>query len=137
MVNDGVEETPPSERSRSKGSDNTNAKLFIDLVDANVGFQNWHPVAVSSRGGSLAGQSEMGGVWEWTSSPLRRHDGFEPSPLYPAYTADFFKGNKHNIVLGGSWATHPRLAGRKCFVNWFQRNYPYAWAGARLVRDAT
>jgi hypothetical protein len=26
--------------------------------------------------------------------------------------ADFFDG-KHNIVLGGSWATHPRLAGRK------------------------
>lgn len=20
-------------------------------------------------------------------------------------------------------------------VNWYQRNYPYAWAGARLVRD--
>jgi hypothetical protein len=26
--------------------------------------------------------------------------------------ADFFDG-KHNIVLGGSWATHPRIAGRK------------------------
>jgi hypothetical protein len=25
---------------------------------------------------------------------------------------DFFDG-KHNIVLGGSWATHPRIAGRK------------------------
>lgn len=21
-------------------------------------------------------------------------------------------------------------------VNWYQRNYPYAWVGARLVRDA-
>lgn len=26
--------------------------------------------------------------------------------------ADFFDG-KHNVVLGGSWATHPRIAGRK------------------------
>lgn len=26
--------------------------------------------------------------------------------------ADFFD-EKHNIVLGGSWATHPRIAGRK------------------------
>ena len=25
---------------------------------------------------------------------------------------DFFDG-KHNIVLGGSWATHARIAGRK------------------------
>ena len=48
--------------------------------------------------------------------------------------ADFFDG-KHNIVLGGSWATHPRIAGRKTFVNWYQRNYPYAWIGARLVKD--
>lgn len=55
-------------------------------------------------------------------------------PLYPGYTADFF-GGKHNVVLGGSWATHPRIAGRKSFVNWYQRNYSYAWVGARLVRD--
>lgn len=92
----------------------------------------------------------MGGVWEWTSSPLRKWDGFQPMSLYPAYTgkfsrrppprgppgpppwpplepweskehrlippwgnaADFFD-DKHNIVLGGSWATHPRIAGRK------------------------
>lgn len=76
----------------------------------------------------------MGGVWEWTSSPLSKHEGFEPMALYPAYTADFFDG-KHNVVLGGSWATHPRIAGRKSFVNWYQRNYLYAWVGARVVRD--
>lgn len=89
---------------------------------------------MTSRGNVLAGQAEMGGVWEWTSSILRRHEGFEPMSLYPLYTADFFD-EKHNIVLGGSWATHPRIAGRASFVNWYQRNYPYAWVGARLVRD--
>ena len=26
--------------------------------------------------------------------------------------AEFFEGD-HNVVLGGSWATHPQLAGRK------------------------
>ena len=77
-----------------------------------MGFQHWHPVAVTGRGGTLAGQSGLGGVWEWTSSPLRRWDGFAPMALYPGYTADFFD-DKHNIVLGGSWATHPRIAGRK------------------------
>lgn len=86
--------------------------LFIDLSDANVGFQHWHPVPVTGRGNTLAGQSEMGGVWEWTSTVLRPWDGFEAMPLYPGYTADFFD-EKHNIVLGGSWATHPRIAGRK------------------------
>jgi formylglycine-generating enzyme required for sulfatase activity len=86
--------------------------LFIDLDGANVGFQHWHPVPVTANGDRLAGQAEMGGVWEWTSSVLQRWDGFEPMAIYPGYTADFFDG-KHNIVLGGSWATHPRIAGRK------------------------
>ena len=67
---------------------------------------------VTGRGDRLAGQAGMGGVWEWTSSVLSRWDGFEAMPLYPGYTADFFDG-KHNVVLGGSWATHPRIAGRR------------------------
>lgn len=137
LVNNGVEETPPDSTAKpavngSGGSYETS--LYIDLDGANVGFQTWHPQPVTARGDTLAGQAGMGGVWEWTSSPLTRHAGFEPMSLYPAYTSDFFDG-KHNVVLGGSWATHPRIAGRRSFVNWYQRNYPYAWAGARLVRD--
>ncbi|TGO15794.1 hypothetical protein BTUL_0036g00130 [Botrytis tulipae] len=131
LINEGVEETPPSSASQVGGS---SQELFTDLEGANVGFKNWHPISVTAGGNKLAGQADMGGVWEWTSSPLVQHEGFEPMPLYPAYTADFFDG-KHNIILGGSWATHPRIAGRKTFVNWYQRNYPYTWAGARLVRD--
>ncbi|KAI1180739.1 DUF323 domain protein [Nemania sp. FL0916] len=173
LVNDGVEETPPSppysssvvdeedaswscaepsdndndsENDHNNANDNDNDNdhhhhdddhhddTFIDLTGANIGFQSWHPEPVTARGDRLAGQAELGGVWEWTSSVLRRHEGFEPMTLYPLYTADFFD-EKHNIVVGGSWATHPRIAGRKSFVNWYQRNYPYAWAGARLVRD--
>lgn len=84
---------------------------------------------------SLLGRGNIGGVWEWTSSVLEKHDGFEPMTLYPNYTADFFD-EKHNVVLGGSWATHPRIAGRKSFVNFYQRGYLYAWTGARVVRDA-
>ncbi|KAF6841865.1 duf323 domain protein [Colletotrichum musicola] len=132
LSNDGVEETPP--KPASLEAEKTRRDLFTDLDGANVGFQHWHPVPVTASGNRLAGQGELGGVWEWTSSPLARHEGFEPMPLYPSYTADFFDG-KHNIVLGGSWATHPLIAGRRSFVNWYQRNYPFAWAGARLVRD--
>ncbi|KAK8128249.1 hypothetical protein PG984_009357 [Apiospora sp. TS-2023a] len=137
LVNNGVEETPPSKGSNSVSGESSEMDgLFADLTDANVGFKHWHPVAVTAHGDRLAGQGQMGGVWEWTSSPLEKHEGFEPMALYPGYTekADFFDG-KHNIVLGGSWATHPRIAGRKSFVNWYQRNYLYAWCGARLVRD--
>lgn len=148
LTNNGVEITPPSSPSSETPSDSAASPstpttttpvtgtedLFADLDGANVGFHNWHPTPITSRGNSLAGQAELGGVWEWTSSPLQKWEGFKPMELYPGYTADFFD-DKHNIVLGGSWATHPRIAGRKSFVNWYQRNYPYAWIGARVVRD--
>lgn len=136
LINNGVQETPPSAPQLPASTNSSSTDLFVDLAGANVGFAHWHPGAVTSAGGSqLAGQSSLGGVWEWTSTALEPHAGFEPMPLYPGYTADFFDG-KHNVVLGGSWATHPRIAGRTSFVNWYQRNYPYAWAGARLVMDA-
>ncbi|CAK7266931.1 Ergothioneine biosynthesis protein 1 [Sporothrix epigloea] len=109
LCNGRVEETPPAHATNCPrdGDD-----LFIDLDGANVGLQHWHPMPVTACGNRLAGQSEMGGVWEWTSTPLRAHVQFEPMKLYPGYTADFFD-EKHNIVLGGSWATHPRISGRK------------------------
>jgi formylglycine-generating enzyme required for sulfatase activity len=116
----------------------------VDLDDCNVGFKHWHPTPIIQNGDKLAGHAELGGVWEWTSSPIAEHDGFKAMEIYPGYTcmfpplpllplchfaiserlrwltghvltvyriADFFDG-KHNIILGGSWATHPRIAGR-------------------------
>ncbi|KAH7043215.1 C-type lectin protein [Macrophomina phaseolina] len=144
LVNDGVEESPPSNGSRNhpNGASNTPSpssppnprELFIDLNGTNVGLKHWHPTPVTQNGGRLSGQSDLGGAWEWTSTVLEPHEGFKAMDLYPGYTADFFDG-KHNVILGGSWATHPRIAGRKSFVNWFQRNYPYCWTTARIVRD--
>jgi formylglycine-generating enzyme required for sulfatase activity len=51
---------------------------------------------VSQHGNKLAGQSEMGGVWEWTSTVLDKHEGFEAMPLYPGYTG---KGSLVNPLL--------------------------------------
>ncbi|EXJ55868.1 hypothetical protein A1O7_08799 [Cladophialophora yegresii CBS 114405] len=141
LSNDGVEETPPSS-SLSNGAVNGGAKhpkpdpdeLFIELEDRNVAFRHWHPMPVTGNGSRLCGQSDLGGLWEWTSTPLAPHDGFKAMDLYPGYTADFFD-DKHNVCLGGSWATVPRIALKKTFVNWYQRNYPYVWCTARLVRD--
>ena len=149
LSNDGIEISPPSRPfghnafSSATAHPNPSA-LFSDLEMCNVGFQQFHPMPVTQNGNKLAGQGGIGGLWEWTSSPLEKHEGFEPMDLYPAYTSksggllstrtrltspyeteytetslirvgrfvgDFFDG-KHNIVLGGSWATHPRIAGR-------------------------
>ncbi|KIW86193.1 hypothetical protein Z517_01588 [Fonsecaea pedrosoi CBS 271.37] len=141
LSNDGVEETPPTGH-QSNGVANGGAngsplnpnELFVELADRNVAFRHWHPTPVTGNGDRLRGQSELGGLWEWTSTPLAPHEGFKAMDLYPGYTADFFDG-KHNVCLGGSWATVPRIALKKTFVNWYQRNYPYVWCTARLVRD--
>ncbi|EXJ76804.1 uncharacterized protein A1O5_01312 [Cladophialophora psammophila CBS 110553] len=141
LSNDGVQETPPSSQW-SNGVVNGSAKgplldpkeLFIELGDRNVAFRHWHPMPVTGHGDRLCGQSDLGGLWEWTSTPLAPHEGFKAMDLYPGYTADFFD-DKHNVCLGGSWATVPRIALKKTFVNWYQRNYPYVWCTARLVRD--
>ena len=138
LSNNGVEISPPNNFSHPSAAGaerklNPSA-LFADLEGCNVGFQHFHPIPITHRGKSLVGRGDTGGVWEWTSSTLERWAEFKPMDIYPGYTQDFFDG-KHNIVLGGSWATHPRIAGRKSFVNWYQRNYLYAWCGARVVRD--
>ena len=121
LQNNGVAETPPSHLCHN-GASSTEPfpypeQFFVNLEDCNVGFKNFHPVPVTQNGSQLSGRCGMGGVWEWTSSVLERHEGFVAMDAYPGYTEDFFDG-KHNIVLGGSWATHPRIAGRKSFVNW-------------------
>ncbi|TGZ84454.1 hypothetical protein EX30DRAFT_352885 [Ascodesmis nigricans] len=110
--------------------------LFTDLATKNIGFKKWHPTAVHNEVCTHRplGRGEMGGAWEWTSTVLERYEGFVEGRLYPEYTSDFMDG-KHNVVLGGSWATHPRIAGRRSFVNWYQRNYKFMWATARFVKD--
>ena len=75
LLHNGVEVTPPLD-------------LFAHMT-ANVGFARWHPVAVTGAGSRLARRCELGGVWEWTSTVLERHDGFRPMSLYPGYTGEF------------------------------------------------
>lgn len=110
LSHNGVCETPPS--GSHSASSSLTEKLFVDLVGRNVGFTKWHPTSVKIASRRLLGKGELGGAWEWTSTVLERGEGFVPGELYPEYTADFFDG-KHNVVLGASWATHPRIAGRK------------------------
>ncbi|KAI0081533.1 DUF323 domain-containing protein [Panus rudis PR-1116 ss-1] len=114
-------------------------RLFYEKFDsgyeggANLGFRNWHPIpATAGVGKDLKGHN--GGVWEWTSTVLDKHEGFVPSRLYPGYSTDFFDSH-HQVVIGGSYATIPRLAGRRTLRNYYQHNYPYAWVGARVAYD--
>lgn len=99
----------------------------------NIGFVNWMPMAMSSDSDVTVDIGSDG--WEWTSTEFTGHDGFQPSSLYPGYSGDFFDG-KHMVMLGGSWATHPRIAMRNSFRNWYQKKYEYMFSCFRLVVDA-
>ncbi|KAI8613640.1 C-type lectin protein [Chytriomyces sp. MP71] len=97
-------------------------------VEGNYGFRSWVPRDVREVAGVV------GDGWELTGTVMEEHDGYEKSVIYPGYTSDFFDG-KHDVVLGGSWATAPRIATRRTFRNWYQRVYPYVFAGFRLALD--
>lgn len=90
LVNNGVEETPPRRNGVKSPSPYDH---FFDLDGANVGFKHWHPTPVTLNGSKLGGQGDMGGVWEWTSTVLDKHEGFEPMKLYPVYTGISFPSN--------------------------------------------
>jgi len=117
-------------------------RLFYDQFEsgyeggANWGFRNWHPIPSTTGGKKDGGRGHNGGVWEWTSTIFDSYEGFVPSTLYPGYSKDFFD-DTYRIVLGGSYATIPRIAERRSVRNWYQRKYPYPWIGARLAYDIT
>ena len=51
------------------------------------------------------GRGHNGGVWEWTSTVFDKHEGFQPSTLYPGFSADFFD-TLHNVVVCGMPSLH-------------------------------
>ncbi|KAG0005925.1 hypothetical protein BGZ65_009870 [Modicella reniformis] len=113
----------------------------------NYGFRQWHPcldqrnqsastTTTTTTAATISDLSGPGGLWDWTCTPftpLVDKKEFETSRLYPGYSSDFFD-EKHMVVLGASWATHPRIAERRSFRNWYQANYPFVFAGFRLVQ---
>jgi formylglycine-generating enzyme required for sulfatase activity len=108
-----------------------------DPARDNFNYNRWNPVAVDfnlSNHDALAHDvpaQMVGNGWEWTSDVFAPFEGFDPHPLYPGYSADFFDG-QHYVMKGAS----PRTAGiltRPSFRNWFRSDYPYMYAGFRVL----
>ncbi|KAL0078760.1 hypothetical protein J3Q64DRAFT_1733305 [Phycomyces blakesleeanus] len=95
----------------------------------NIGFGEWSPTALRNDEIHIVGD-----VWELTGTILESHEGYNPSTIYLGYSSDFLDG-KHRVVLGGSWATHPRISCRETFRNWYQASYPFVFSGFRLCRS--
>ncbi len=105
----------------------------------NANFERWDPVPVDVGTNGAGGESKhgvaqtIGNGWEWTSTVFAPFPGFEPFPFYPGYSADFFDG-KHFVMKGGSPRTARALL-RPSFRNWFRVDYPYVYAGFRMVEN--
>ncbi|KAJ3379144.1 hypothetical protein HDU92_006888, partial [Lobulomyces angularis] len=88
----------------------------------NVGFSNWLPADLDfNKSKDFKDVSVGGNGWELTSSVWNGHPGYEPSEEIPGVSADFKDGN-HNLIFGGSWCTHPKLALRKTFKTFAKRD---------------
>lgn len=75
--------------SHSNGTKDVHLKhspVFRDMDGSNTGFKHWHPTPVLPHGDHLAGQGELGGVWEWTSTAFMPHEGFQAMEIYPGYS---------------------------------------------------
>jgi formylglycine-generating enzyme required for sulfatase activity len=102
----------------------------------NVDFRSWdpQPVDAAPKSRSHYGVEQLvGNGWEWTSTPFGPFPGFQPSPTYPGYSANFFDG-EHFVMKGGSARTAARLL-RPSFRNWFRKDYPYMYAKFRCVEN--
>ena len=73
------------------------------------------------------------GVWEWTSSRFTGYPGFRAHP-YREYSEVFFDRD-YRVLRGGSFATHPRVAG-PTLRNWDRPERRQLFAGVRLALDA-
>jgi gamma-glutamyl hercynylcysteine S-oxide synthase len=104
-----------------------------DAVRDNFGYHRWDPIPVDAAGETGRPAQMTGNGWEWTGDCFAPFEGFDPHPLYPGYSADFFDG-EHYVMKGASPRTAAVLT-RPSFRNWFRADYPYMYAGFRLVEN--
>lgn len=129
-------ETPAGETPHGESRPYPWGKAAPDASHGNFDFHHWDPMDVNAHpaGDSAWGVSDLvGNGWEWTATRFGPFPGFEPRPFYPGYSQNFFD-EAHYVMKGASPVTAACML-RRSFRNWFRPNYPYVYAGFRVVED--
>jgi gamma-glutamyl hercynylcysteine S-oxide synthase len=108
------------------------ADAFARAHDARLPTEEEWEKAATWTHESGDGLVAVGQVWEWTSSNFAGYPGFVAHP-YREYSEVFF-GEAYRVLRGGSWATHPRVAGPS-FRNWDLPLRRQIFAGVRLAKE--
>ena len=75
-----------------------------------------------------------GNVWEWMEDHFNGLPGFKTHAFYDDFSSPTFDG-KHNVILGGSWASTGDLASK--FARYAFRRHFFQHCGFRLARSCT
>ena len=98
----------------------------------NLQYVSPSPVGMFSKNKKSGISDLRGNVWEWLSSTFYPLPGFQTHYLYEDQSAPFFD-NRHQMMLGGSWATNGTMA-LPCYRNWF-RPFFYQHVGFRIAES--
>lgn len=98
----------------------------------NVKYVSPSPVGMLANSQKSGIYDLRGNVWEWLSTKFYPLPGFAPNYLYEDNAIPFFD-DKHQMMLGGSWATNGTMA-LPCYRNWF-RPFFYQHVGFRVAKS--
>jgi 5-histidylcysteine sulfoxide synthase len=98
----------------------------------NLKYVSPSPVGMFANSQKSVLSDLRGNVWEWLSTKFYPLPGFAPHYLYEDNAIPFFD-DKHQMMLGGSWATNGTMA-LACYRNWF-RPFFYQHVGFRIAES--
>ena len=128
-LKDGIEYSLPSEAEYEAICKDVGIDKIVNYGEANLNFLHGSSTPIDMyKFGKL--YDVVGNVWQHSRTPIRAFEGFKVHPAYDDFTVPTFD-EKHNLILGSSWASSGNLIMKKSRYA-FRRHF-YQHAGFRYV----